>query len=654
MLRLASLPESLSAVAEDQVGSKIDRYKLLEQLGEGGFGIVWAAQQLEPVNRRVAIKIIKPGMDTKQVVARLEAERQALAMMDHPNIAKVFDAGTTVSGRPYFVMDLIRGVSITQYCDREKLSTEDRVQLFIKTCEAVQHAHQKGIIHRDIKPSNVLVTLQDGVPVPKVIDFGIAKATHNQLTDKTVYTQMRQFVGSPVYMSPEQMEMGGLDIDTRSDIYSLGILLYELLAGQTPFDPKELLAVGLDEMRRVIREQEPQRPSSKVSTLCKAEQSTTTANRRISSAPKLASRLAGDLDWIVLKCLEKDRTRRYDTAKGLANDLERHLKSEPVSAQPPSKLYRLQKMWQRNRGAMTAAVLVVAALILGTGVAVRQATLATRASKDSERSLYAAKMNLIRDAWASNSIGRVRQLLDDVANHPERGFEWYFWQQQLRQDERTLRGHLARVDAVLFSPDGKKVFSGGRDNTVRIWDVETGKQLDVLTGHDGHVTAIELSSDGKTLYVGDWADKLYVWDLQSRQRLFELAEHTGDIRGMSLSTTGILAVGTSRGSNYVYDVSKPAEKPRLIWTKAGRGNSVAISPDGRKLVSCSFKDPMRMLDIQTPAEDVEFQPRSPAHRARFSPDGNRIMSVHSNGTASLWDLTGNECLPSSRCGARST
>jgi hypothetical protein len=382
---------AVSVQPSESPGSVIGRYKLLEQIGEGGCGVVYVAEQEQPMRRRVALKIIKLGMDTRQVIARFEAERQALAIMDHPNIAKVLDAGTTENGRPFFVMELVKGIPITRYCDENKLDTRQRLNLFIQVCQAIQHAHQKGIIHRDIKPSNVLVADHDGVPIPKVIDFGIAKATSDQrLTDKTLYTAIEQFIGTPAYMSPEQAKLSGLDVDTRSDIYSLGVLLYELLTGRTPFDSKRLVEAGLDEIRRIIREEDPPKPSTRLSTLGAKEQ-TDIARRRQSEVPKLLGLFRGDLDWIVMKSLEKDRTRRYNTVTGLANDLNRHLSNAPVVARPPSGLYRVQKVVERNKVAFAAATAVTTALLLGLGASTwlfvkekaahRQALAAQRAEK---------------------------------------------------------------------------------------------------------------------------------------------------------------------------------------------------------------------------------------------------------------------------------
>jgi serine/threonine protein kinase/tetratricopeptide (TPR) repeat protein len=356
------------AAPSEKAGDRIGRYKLLQQIGEGGCGVVYMAEQEEPVRRRVALKVIKLGMDTRRVIARFEAERQALALMDHPNIAKVLEAGATGTGRPYFVMELVHGIKITDYCDQNHLSTRVRLDLFVQVCQAIQHAHQKGIIHRDVKPSNILVTSRDGVPVPKVIDFGIAKATTGQpLTDKTLFTAFEQFIGTPAYMSPEQAEMSELGIDTRSDIYSLGVLLYELLTGRTPFEAKRLLEAGLDEVRRIIREEEPVRPSTRFHTLAAADQ-TTVAKHRQSDPPKLAHLIRGDLDWIVMKALEKDRARRYETANGLARDIERHLNNEPVVARPPSRLYEFQKTVRRHKLGFAAAGAVVTALVIGLGL----------------------------------------------------------------------------------------------------------------------------------------------------------------------------------------------------------------------------------------------------------------------------------------------
>ena len=436
---LDSAPDSagmptMATAPNETAGERIGRYKLLQQIGEGGFGTVWMAEQVEPVTRRVALKIIKLGMDTREVIVRFEAERQALAMMDHPNIAKVFDAGATDKGRPFFVMELVKGIPITRFCDEQQFGTRERLVLFGDVCSAINHAHQKGIIHRNIKPSNVMVTLHGDKPVVKVIDFGIAKATQGKLTDKTLFTRFDQFIGTPVYMSPEQAALSGLDIDTRSDIYALGILLYELLTGKPPFDARSLLSAGYEEMRRIIREVEPVKPSSRLSTVAGDERGTIARARQI-SPDKLSRLVEPDLDWIVMKAIEKDRTRRYETANGLAADIVRFLSDEPVSATPPSAGYKFRKFARRNKAALRVAAAIAAVLVAASAFSLWQAIRATR-DRDAKE---IARQEAVTEAAKRTQVAKfLADMLEGVGPSVARG-----------RDTTILREILDRTAARL-------------------------------------------------------------------------------------------------------------------------------------------------------------------------------------------------------------
>ncbi len=666
----------------------VGRYKLLEKIGEGGFGEVWMAEQREPVKRRVALKIVKPGMDSRQIVARFEAERQALAMLEHAHIARIFDADMTATGRPYFVMELIRGVKITEYCDHNQLPTRERLGLFIKVCHAIQHAHQIGIIHRDIKPSNVLVTMHDGVPVPKVIDFGIAKATQAELTDKTVFTQFQHFIGTPAYISPEQAEMSGLDIDTRADIYSLGVLLYELLVGQTPFDAKEMLKDGLDALRRIIRERDPLRPSTRLHSLT-ADARTTAGQRRQTDAGKLVHLLRGDLDWIVMKCLEKDRRRRYDTANGLAMDIQRHLDNEPVVARPPSAAYKIQKAWQRNKLAFSAAGAVGLALLAGTGVSTWQAVNATRARRaevtqriaaqnaqaqaeaqerraDAERLraesqlkrtewlVYAGKLMLAQTDFEAGNGGLALHYLDEC-EPGLRGWEHRYLSTRINA-RQTLAGHAHEVSSVAFSPDGQHIVAGSMDGTAKVWDAATGQDVFTLQGHKGHTMSVAFSPDGKRIVTGggEWGGTLgeaKVWDAATGRLLLELNGHTCAVWSVVFSpdgkriATGAGDWGPGPGEVKVWD----AETGREILVLEGHMfgvRGVAFSPDGRFVITGSEDYTAKVWDAATGRELITLHGHTDAVRnVAFSPDGRHILTGSMDWTAKVWDAgTGKKTL----------
>jgi serine/threonine protein kinase/WD40 repeat protein len=474
------------AAAAQKPGDWIGPYKLREKVGEGGCGVVYVAEQEKPIRRRVALKVIKLGMDTKSVIARFEAERQALAMMEHPHIAKVLDAGATAAGRPYFVMELVRGIKITDYCDQHQHSTRARLDLFIQVCQAIQHAHQKGIIHRDVKPSNILVTLHDGVPVPKIIDFGIAKATEGRLTDMTVYTDLHQFIGTPAYMSPEQAEMSGLDIDTRADIYSLGVLLYELLTGRTPFDAKTLSQSGLEAMRRTIRETEPLPPSARLSTMLNADL-VTVAQHHDAEPPRLINLIRGDLDWIVMKALEKDRARRYETANGLAMDVKRYLTNEPIIARPQSPGYRFQRLVRRNRLVFSAAGGICAALVLGLTGIFWQWRQAERNHQEAEANLYAADMNRASQVLDDLGPAAARALLERHAGQRNlHGFEWrYLWKRCLGDFAYSSSSAGKPIWKVAFSPDDYTLAILDSGGELRLLDVATRNERVCLTNVSG-------------------------------------------------------------------------------------------------------------------------------------------------------------------------
>ena len=675
------LTAHFARLPEERPGDRIGRYRLLEKIGEGGCGVVWMAGQEEPVRRRVALKVIKLGMDTKEVIARFDAERQALAMMDHPNIAKVLDAGATDSGRPFFVMELVRGMPITRYCDERQLSPAARLALFVDVCHAIQHAHQKGIIHRDIKPSNVLVAWHDDIAVAKVIDFGIAKATQGRLTDATVFTAFAQFIGTPAYMSPEQAQLSGLDVDTRTDIYSLGVLLYELLAGRPPFDPQSLASSGLDEVRRIIREVEPPRPSTRVSTMSDADRSTL-AKRRGTGPGQLSSLLSGDLDWIVMKALEKNRARRYETASALAADLQRHLRHEPVTARPPSTAYLLHKLVRRHRVVFGASAAVALALLLGAILSTWQAVRATRAEREkaqmlvnesalrrraedaelaTRRRAYVADINLIQQALAGDHLSRAQDLLDRQRPKPGetdlRGWEWRHLWQSSRSDARstlTVKDDTAIV-SLAASADGHWLAAGEEKyGQLSVWDLRTREEIRVPA--DVASVRVAFSPTEPLLAFATAGGKYFdfnahvrLLDAPTRQvvREIPLDAYCG---GLAFSSDGRSLFTLTGGHRRkpaaitrwrIADGAVQARHPIATETARIGGSHFAVSPDEARAAYLTINDRrIRVLDLASGAELWSAEGAGETVLAlAFSPDGKVLLSGsgYAESAIRIWD-----------------
>ncbi len=659
-----ALVVTVDAAVPEGPGTVIGPYKLLEQIGAGGMGLVFVAQQQRPVRRKVAVKVIKPGMDTREVIARFEAERQALALMDHPHIARVFDAGATASGRPYFVMELVRGVGITQFCDENRLTPRERLGLFVSVCRAVQHAHHKGIIHRDLKATNILVTMHDGTPVVKVIDFGVAKAVGQQLTDETVYTRFAQMIGTPMYMSPEQAQMSGLDIDTRSDIYSLGVLLYELLTGTTPFDKERLRTATYDEIRRIIREEEPARPSTRMSTLGQAS-GTVSVNRK-SDPKRLSALFRGELDWIVMKALEKDRNRRYETASAFGADVQRYLSDETVQACPPSNWYRFRKFARRNKvGVLTAAGVALAVLLaVGSALVVQAANNAqlneeqkqtndslerekrtneahVRSLAREQRTLYFQRLSLARRDIAINNIGSAEELLHECPANL-RGWEWHLLKRQPYEAPLVVPVGKVWIMHMACSADGRYLATAGFDSSMRgevkLRDAATGKELHTLPGHTWPVTGLAFQPAGGQLATAGTDANVRLWDAATAKPLRTLRGHEGPIISLSYRPDGKrLASASLDGTVRVWDLATGAEVLRFQGHR-DQVLCVAYSPDGRRLASWGMDTHIRVWDAATGQEQL----RLAGHWHRvfsllFDKDGRHLVSAGSDGRR-FWDL----------------
>jgi serine/threonine protein kinase/WD40 repeat protein len=665
---VASFPEEVegtprrAATPSEKAGDRIGRYKLLQQIGEGGCGVVYMAEQEEPVRRMIALKVIRLGMHTKSVITRFEAERQALAMMDHPNIAKVLDAGSTDAGRPYFVMELVRGIKITDYCDQNQLLASERLDLFVQVCQAIQHAHQKGIIHRDIKPSNILVTVNDGMPVPKVIDFGIAKATQGRLTDQTLFTAFEQFIGTPAYMSPEQAVMTSQDIDTRSDIYSLGVLLYELLTGETPFDAQELMQSGFDEMRRTIREKEPIRPSTKLSTMQEADLTSIARRRRI-EVPKLIHSVRGDLDWIVMKALEKDRARRYETSIGLARDVQRYLKDEPVLARPPSRLYLFRKLVRRNKLVFAAGLVVSVSLMLGLGVVTVAAFRIQTAKNDATEKLRMSYLAEARALRTSNQAGqrfasletvqRAAAIRPDLAARNEAIASLAMC--DLRVSKQTTLTGQPRNELGHFDLKLEKYAIGADDGSITIRTVSNGQPLEVIPAQGYTIAEIKFfSTDSRYLSVRYWQEREglsdWVWDLEQSNAVVRIAQQGADPGQLVFDFAAnfsddakFFASSRPGGLISVFELNTGKEIKRFPGQRLF--NHLNLNPQNTMLACSSEEDPnVEIRDVESGRIIQTLACASGIGALAWSPDGKRVATGCMDLGIYVWDAANGERL----------
>lgn len=640
------------------------KYKLLEPIGEGGMGAVWMAQQIEPVKRLVALKLIKSGMDSKSVLIRFEAERQALAMMDHPNIARVLDVGATAAGRPFFVMELVKGTPITEFCDQRKLTPKQRLELFVPVCQAIQHAHQKGIIHRDIKPSNVLVALHDDRPVPKVIDFGVAKAIGTPLTDKTLHTAFEQVVGTPAYMSPEQATFNQLDIDTRSDVYSLGVMLYELLTGTTPIERERFKKAAILEMLRVVREEEPPRLSSRLSS---TQARASIAAVRGTEPAKLSKEFRGELDWIAMKALEKDRARRYETANALARDIQRYLADEVVEARPPSMGYRVTKFVRRYKGRVVAASLILLALIgglVGTSFGIiesanqkvanslreqaedaRDGEKNARAEVERQREKLAAieygrTVQVAYQEWRDNNVAAAVSLLNST-DPKRRGWEWHYVHRLCHSDLLTLEGHMEGLSSALFSADGSRILTTSQDRTAKVWDAKSGAELSTMTmkGQTERLFSASFDADGSRIVTSGRPDHTAkIWDVKTGTVLQVLTGHSHDVVSAAFGADGSRVVtGSWDKTAKVWDAKTGANLVTLKGHSAGVV-SVSFSADGLRVVTGSWDTTAKVWDAKSSADLLTLRGHtSIIDSASFSRDGLRVLTGSQDGTAKVWD-----------------